>query len=145
MPRAMGRPMMGRNHGDLRMSAPLTAGQQASLREQLERRQTELLQRLAELQEGQSRVEHAHRVREQDADDVPQREGERGLDMTLTDLEVQELSNVTEALRRLDTERYGLCVDCEEPIPFGRLKVEPWALRCRDCQERIEQQRGLGA
>lgn len=127
------------------MSAPLTAGQQALLREALERRQKELLQRLADLQQGQSRVEHAQRVREQDADDVPQREGERGLDMTLTDLEAQELSNVTEALRRLDTEHYGLCVDCEEPIPFGRLKVEPWAMRCVACQERLEQQRGLVA
>lgn len=120
------------------MSAHLTAGQRALLRAELERRQHELARRLDEHLNGASRVEHMAQLREQDADDVPQREGERGLDMALSDLETKELGQIGEALRRMDSERYGLCADCEEEISFDRLKVEPWALRCVACQARRE-------
>ncbi|MBN1830277.1 MAG: TraR/DksA C4-type zinc finger protein [Deltaproteobacteria bacterium] len=30
------------------------------------------------------------------------------------------------------------CRDCEEPIPAGRLRVRPDAVRCVSCQERHE-------
>lgn len=120
------------------MNAHLTAGQRALLRAELERRQRELTRRLDEHLNGASRVEHMVEVREQDADDVPQREGERGLDIALSALETKELGQIGDALRRMEGERYGLCADCEEAIPFDRLKVEPWALRCVACQARRE-------
>ncbi len=120
------------------MRAPLTEGQRAALRDELERRRQELTQRLREHQSGQSRTEHMIQVREQDADDVPQREGERELDMAISDLETRELGRVADALRRMDAGHYGLCADCEEEIPFERLRAEPWALRCVACQARRE-------
>jgi RNA polymerase-binding transcription factor len=120
------------------MSAHLTAGQRAALRAQLETRQQQLQRRLSDHLSGQTRAEDRVEAREQDADDVPQREGERGLDMALSELETVELATVSEALRRLATERYGLCVDCDEEIPFDRLRVEPWALRCVACQAQRE-------
>ena len=120
------------------MSADLSTGQRALLRAELEGRQRELTQRLREHLSGLSRADHMVELREQDADDVPQREGERGLDVAMSDLETQELARVEDALRRLDGERYGLCVDCGEEIPFQRLKAEPWALRCVACQARRE-------
>jgi DnaK suppressor protein len=120
------------------MSAHLTAGQRARLRSELERRQHELQRRLNEHLSGQARTDHMIEVREQDADDVPQREGERVLDMALSELETLELGAIGDALRRMDGERYGLCADCEEEIPFDRLQAEPWALRCVACQARRE-------
>jgi DnaK suppressor protein len=120
------------------MSAQLTAAQLASLRGGLERRQRDLVERLNEHTSGQSRADHMVEVREQDADDVPQREGERELDMALSDLKTAELDAVSGALRRMQAGRYGLCVDCEEPIPYGRLAAEPWALRCVACQAKRE-------
>jgi len=30
------------------------------------------------------------------------------------------------------------CVDCEKPIPEGRLRIRPTAVRCVACQEKIE-------
>jgi RNA polymerase-binding protein DksA len=120
------------------MRAPLTDGRLVGLRDELERRQHELTQRLREHQSGQSRTEHMIEVREQDADDVPQREGERELDMAISDLETRELGRVVDALRRMDAGRYGLCADCEEEIPLQRLRAEPWALRCVACQARRE-------
>jgi RNA polymerase-binding transcription factor len=45
---------------------------------------------------------------------------------------------VYEALRRLVDGKYGLCIDCGEPISGQRLRALPFALRCLRCQERSE-------
>ncbi|MEV3979835.1 TraR/DksA family transcriptional regulator [Nonomuraea sp. NPDC050227] len=48
---------------------------------------------------------------------------------------------VTEAIRRLDEGAYGRCVDCDEPVPEGRLEARPEAARCVPCQGRRERRR----
>jgi DnaK suppressor protein len=121
------------------MSKHLTAGQRALLEAALVQRQHQLDQRLAEHHQGLSRADHAREVLLQDDDDPPQREGERELDLALTDLETQELGAIGQALRRLHSEAYGICADCEREIPFDRLKAEPWALRCVACEALREQ------
>lgn len=124
------------------MSKHLTAGQKALLESSLEQRQRQLDRQLADQTQGLTRAEHAREVLLQDGDDAPQRDNERELDMALTDRETQELGAVSEALRRLragEQADYGMCRDCEAEIPFDRLKVEPWALRCVACESRREQ------
>ncbi len=49
-----------------------------------------------------------------------------------------QLKVVEEALRKLDEGIYGICEDCGESIPTGRLNVMPFALRCVECQENSE-------
>jgi len=120
------------------MSQHLTAGQKALLEAELEQRQHQLDKRLADHTQGLSRAEHAREVLLQDGDDAPQREPERELDMALTDRETRELGAVSDALRRLRSGDYGVCTDCEVDIPFDRLKVEPWALRCVACETKRE-------
>jgi len=120
------------------MSQHLTAGQKALLEAELEQRQRQLDKRLADHTQGLSRAEHAREVLLQDGDDAPQREPERELDMALTDRETRELGIVSDALRRLRGGDYGVCTDCEADIPFDRLKVEPWALRCVACETKRE-------
>jgi len=120
------------------MSAHLTAGQKALLEATLVQRQRQLDRRLADHTQGLSRAEHAREVLQQDSDDEPQREGEREVDMALNDLELQELGEVSNALRRLKSSQFGLCSDCDSEIPFDRLKVEPWALRCVSCESQRE-------
>jgi DnaK suppressor protein len=46
---------------------------------------------------------------------------------------------VSEALRRLDGEGFGLCTGCGNEIPFDRLRAEPWAARCVPCETAREQ------
>jgi len=116
------------------MSTHLTAGQRALLRAALEQRQHQLDRRLADHLGGRSRAEHAREVLKQDDDDAPQRESEREMDMALSDLETQEVGEVSEALRRLDGEGFGLCIACGNEIPFDRLRAEPWAMRCVSCE-----------
>jgi len=119
----------------------LTAGQQALLETELQQRLAQLDRRLAEHLDGGTRADHAHQVLEQDGDDAPQREGQRSVDLALSDRDTQALGQLSAALARLrddEAGRYGLCADCEAEIPFDRLKVEPWALRCVACQTAVE-------
>ncbi len=120
------------------MTSHLTVGQRALLQTKLVVRQHELDRQLAEHQGGLPRADHAREVLSQDGDDAPQREAERELDMALNDREVSELGAVSEALLRVHDARFGLCADCGTEIPFDRLRVEPWALRCVACESRRE-------
>jgi DnaK suppressor protein len=45
---------------------------------------------------------------------------------------------IEEALYKIEEGAYGICQDCEEEIPMGRLKAMPFALRCVECQESYE-------
>ena len=37
------------------------------------------------------------------------------------------------ALKRVEHEMFGVCVECEEPIAVGRMLVRPESVRCVDC------------
>lgn len=52
-----------------------------------------------------------------------------------------ELKLVEAALQRFDARTYGDCTECGEPIPLGRLQVQPAAPRCARCQAEAERQR----
>lgn len=122
------------------MTSHLTAGQRAQLEAALVQRQHQLDRRLSEHHEGLSRVEHARAVLLQDGDDAPQRDNARVTDLAMTDIATQELGAVSLALQRVNEAGYGVCVDCKEDIPFDRLKIEPWALRCVACESAREAQ-----
>lgn len=115
----------------------LTAGQHALLESALQQRLAQLDRRLSDHLGGSTRAEHASNVLGQDGDDAPQRDHERELDLAISDRDTVALGEVSAALARLrDTAagRYGLCADCDAEVPFDRLKIEPWALRCVPCQ-----------
>jgi DnaK suppressor protein len=50
-------------------------------------------------------------------------------------LEYLQLKLIEAALGRIDSENYGVCVDCGEAISPRRLEAIPWANRCLTCQE----------
>jgi RNA polymerase-binding protein DksA len=52
--------------------------------------------------------------------------------------DLDELELVESALQRLDQGVYGDCVDCGEPIALSRLRVQPAAQRCAECQAAFE-------
>lgn len=120
------------------MSAPLTPGQRAWLRAELEQRRAALERQLAEHGRGLSRVELARELVARDPDDAPQREGEREFDLAMQDRGSAELREVNHALARLDEDRFGRCDECGVEIPFDRLKIEPWAMRCVGCESALE-------
>jgi DnaK suppressor protein len=48
---------------------------------------------------------------------------------------------VLDALRRLASGTYGICVDCGAAVPEGRLEAKPEAARCVPCQARRDRRR----
>jgi DnaK suppressor protein len=54
------------------------------------------------------------------------------------------VGRIDRALARLAAEPddFGLCQDCEEPIPARRLALMPYATRCAACQARVEPKPG---
>lgn len=52
--------------------------------------------------------------------------------------DVGEVRDIVAAEQRLATGRYGVCIDCEDPIRYKRLDAYPTAKRCLSCQERRE-------
>ena len=54
-----------------------------------------------------------------------------------------QLKGIEDALRKIEGGTYGVCDDCEEEIPIGRLNAVPFALRCVECQEKLEILRSL--
>jgi RNA polymerase-binding protein DksA len=51
-----------------------------------------------------------------------------------------EISKITEALRRMDAAKYGICDECGSDIDKGRLEAHPYARKCIDCA-RFEEHR----
>lgn len=62
------------------------------------------------------------------------------VDTNLSEMErdVDELRMIDSALQRIDAGTYGSCVGCAQPIPIARLRAEPTAERCVQCQELFE-------
>ncbi|MBU6260316.1 MAG: TraR/DksA C4-type zinc finger protein [Burkholderiales bacterium] len=117
------------------MSSHLSSAQIGLLEADLQQRRRQLESQLAAHNDGLTRAEHAHEMLAQDVRDAARREGERELDLTLSDRETRELAGVKQALVRLQggDGPYGRCVDCDADIPYARLKIEPQALRCVAC------------
>ncbi len=67
-------------------------------------------------------------------------ERDRELGLLLGDREREKLHNIDEALMKMDDGEYGICEECEEEIPVGRLKVVPFARYCVRCKADIEKQ-----
>lgn len=52
-----------------------------------------------------------------------------------------EMSKITEALRRMDADEYGICDECGAAIDMGRLEAHPYARKCIDCARFAEHRR----
>jgi RNA polymerase-binding transcription factor len=64
----------------------------------------------------------------------------RGVDREISDSLVAgaraALDDVLDALRRMDAGTYGICTDCQAPLPIERLEILPQVARCIACQRR---------
>ena len=67
-------------------------------------------------------------------------------DNTRHEMELQLLSEdgdvlqlIDDAIERLHNGTYGRCLDCEQMIPEGRLRVRPHAIYCIKCKSKREE------
>ena len=57
----------------------------------------------------------------------------------LAEKESQELTDINNALHKMETGEYGLCEECGMPIAVERLEAIPEAELCLKCQEELEE------
>ena len=57
----------------------------------------------------------------------------------LMDSERQLLSEIDEALLRIENGTYGICEGTGKPIPKARLEAQPWARYCVEYARRVEE------
>lgn len=65
-------------------------------------------------------------------------ERDRELVLILSDRERQKLHNIDDALLRMQEGEYGICEECDEEIPLGRLKAMPFTRHCVKCKSDLE-------
>jgi len=51
----------------------------------------------------------------------------------LQEREAVKLASIVDALKRIEAGTYGLCLECGEPVSFGRLSVFPESRECAPC------------
>lgn len=74
------------------------------------------------------------------ADPLDQIKSNTDREMTLRNLDRKSrlVHEIQFALAAIEDGTYGLCANCEEPIPRRRLDAVPWARLCVSCQEEAE-------
>ncbi len=60
------------------------------------------------------------------------------LDLAVIDMHINEIRDIEEALARLNTGTYGICIECADELELERLRAFPAARRCLMCQETYE-------
>ena len=70
-------------------------------------------------------------------DDQAQLSHDEFVNLRMNGLDYLQLRLVDEALDRLATGDYGICLGCDEPIAEKRLRALPWARYCVPCQESV--------
>jgi len=54
----------------------------------------------------------------------------------LNSLEVR-LSDINKALKNIESGNYGICENCKKEIEKDRLEVNPAALTCKECMDKV--------
>ena len=70
-------------------------------------------------------------------EDQAQMSHDEFVSLHLNSLDYVQLRLIEEALDRIRSGDYGICLACEEPIPAKRLAALPWARYCVTCQEEV--------
>ncbi len=92
--------------------------------------------RMVELGVRVDQIEHD--LREPHSQDWGENATESEGDQVLEGLEeagLDEINQIRAALTRIRNDSYGICSDCGEAIPEGRLLALPYATTCVNCAE----------
>jgi DnaK suppressor protein len=61
---------------------------------------------------------------------------EQEISIRLKQTDAKLLRAIDDALNRVEAGTFGICIDCEEEIPYARLKAVPWTKVCVACKEK---------
>jgi DnaK suppressor protein len=117
----------------------LQQSEMRNFRTRLRQRAAELGQEIRATLERSSEESHV-RIAEQVRDSEDDSFSNLVVDLNYSEIErdADELRRIEGSLRRLSDGTYGTCIDCGKDISVARLKAEPTAARCIECQEIFE-------
>ena len=128
------------------MTASVSIQENALLKMRLEQRRAELLSSIhRQLLESDNQTYHDLAGRVHDSAEEAVADLLSDIGFADIDREVSEVSDIEQALIRIATGVYGVCIDCESDIPFDRLSAYPTAKRCLACQQQHESDRQTGS
>ena len=70
-------------------------------------------------------------------EDQAQMSHDEFVSLHINSLDYVQLRLIEEALDRIHSGDYGICLSCEQPIPSKRLQALPWARYCVTCQDEV--------
>ena len=59
--------------------------------------------------------------------------GESHVNHTVLDAAKLRLTRLNNAYARIASDRFGICIDCEEEIGLERMRIRPESVRCVSC------------
>ena len=62
--------------------------------------------------------------------------GESHVANSILDESRLRLTRLQNTLSRIERDDFGICIECEEPIAFERLKIRPESVRCAACESK---------
>lgn len=91
---------------------------------------------------SEKKAEYLKSIDEKNKDDVDSANDNILLstDMRFSNREMLFLKKIEKALKRIDTEEFGMCDDCGASISYERLKARPTSEMCIVCKEESEMQ-----
>ncbi len=100
------------------------------IRAKLVAERNELAERVRKIE---ARIQRSEKPLEQDfAEQAVEQENDEVLD-ALDQVGRKELESIEAAIKRIDEGTYGSCVQCGGEVSAERLKVIPYADKCRKC------------
>ena len=115
----------------------------AELKRSLEDRRRQLVMTLHD-RLREVRTEHGSNMMRGGPSDgeAPDIDIEEDIELAVIQMRAETLGRIDEAIARLDAGVYGQCSSCGEEIATSRLRALPFAVRCRECEEQDEAERG---
>lgn len=104
------------------------------IRRALERQRAELLKDVEEVL-----TQHKDPEALPDISDQASAEEDQRFSIRIQEREQKLLKKINEALERMKNQTYGICEQCEEDIPYKRLKARPVTTLCIECKTLQEQ------
>lgn len=105
----------------------------------VEKKRNEIVQEL-EVQMGRKLVRETGQKIDSAMDSADQSalDMDQGIDYSLLEIKYGQYKDIADAFRKLQSNTYGQCEECEEEIAIKRLEVNPLARYCITCKTKKE-------
>ncbi len=124
---------------DAHEKRPLTKEELEQIKNRLLERKRQLLNEIADILEKEAKEEYKELIETIREDgDIASAELQESTILALAEMKAKEIEQIDAAIERIENGQYGICIECGDWISPARLEALPYALRCKECQERLE-------